>query len=157
MFLQETFVITDAQFYDKGLSGTGNHNDNWNTLNYFTRTDTGTIYNPSTEWARIVPMANGSDDFTIGNGLIVEFDVVDLDVNNGQIRWIIYDGSNRQTLITTTGHYKAVITDKIYFYDDDTLIYTSSYDTSQSTIEVRFTNSVANAMMKFKDLMVYNL
>ena len=80
---------------------------------------------------------------------------MEINTNNGQIRLIIYDGNNQLITMTQTGHYKIIISDKLYFYCDENLLTLLEYDTTQTSVELRITNSVANTILKFRDLMIY--
>jgi len=155
--LQVPYSIYDTLWYDKALDGSGNHNDNYNSITNLSRASDGTTYSMPSAWTQLMPKINNSTQLPIGEGLCIEFDILTLDANGGQIRLTIYDGSNRNTVISATGHYKVTITDKIRVYKDEstTPFNEVDYDTTKTSVQSIFTNSVAGASLKFKDYKIY--
>ena len=152
-----TFNVWDTQWYDKALDGKGNHNDNYNSITNLTRASDGTTFSMPSAWTQLMPKINNSTNISISDDLYVEFTVLALDNQGGQVRFTVYDGSNRVTVLSATGHYKAVLTDDIKIYKDDnpTPINTLELSKSLGYVQLIFTNSIANASMKFKDYMIY--
>ena len=75
--LQETYPLLDATFYDKGLSGDGNHNDNWfNQNNGFdvVRGDSyTTLSRKGTGWQRFAPNISSVTTYPFSIGTCIEF------------------------------------------------------------------------------------
>ena len=153
----ETYSIYDTQFYDKALEGSGNHNDNYNNITNLSRASDGTTFNMPSAWTQLMPKINNSVNISLNDGLCVEFDILALDNQGGQIRFTVYDGSNRVTLLSDTGHYKAVITDDIKIYKDNNPNPINTLDLNKSSgyVQLIFTNNTANASLKFKDYLIY--
>ena len=71
-----TYPVLDTKFYDKGLSGTGEHNDDWSyTRMSAERTSEGTVLTPSGAWAYAY-VTSSSTYFNCP--FVVEFTVVAL-------------------------------------------------------------------------------
>ena len=153
--VSEIYGVFDTRWYDKALDGSGNHNDNYDSIDNLSRASDGTTFNMPSAWTTVRPKINNSTNISISDDLCVEFDILALDNQGGQIRFTIYDGNNRITVLSATGHYKAVITDDIKIYKDNTLINTLELNKSLGSVQLIFTNSIANASMKFKDYMIY--
>ena len=155
--VSDTCEVLDTMWYDKGLSGDGNHNDNYDRIALLSRSASGTSLDTSSVWNTVKPKISNSVQISIGDGLCFEFDVEEINVNGGQIRCTVYDGSNRITTLTDTGHYKFTITDKIRAYKDNstTAFNTVDYDTTKTSVQIIFTNSVTGSTFKFKEYKIY--
>ena len=150
--LSETYSIYDTLFYDKALSGTGNHNDNWTTLSNMTREETYTLFKGANAFYNSRVIINNSSDIPMGN-YCVEFDV--FDVNNA--KFFVSDGTGKSVSLSD-GHYRITFGSDgvIRPYRDGTAETTASFDSTVQTIMVGFNNSNnASYSLKFKNFILY--
>ena len=115
MFLQETYEVIDGEFYDKGLSGDGNHNDNWYSRvpsdTSITRQSDGTLIEWSSVYAHVIADYINSVQNYCTTPFAIEFDL--LDNENGV--WQMFNGSSSSPVrleqsFSQLGHYKIINT-----------------------------------------------
>ena len=133
--------VLDATFYDKGLSGSGNYNDNWDTSDTISvsRDAEGTTleYVPSaSSYGRRFP--NNSIKTPISNSYCIEFDVVNFNgyclaqlegnLASSSIQFMGYQ-------LKGDGHFKGIIDGESYkVYFNDTKVIDKSLSNVVSTI-----------------------
>ena len=111
--VSQPYDVVDFQKLDKGLSGSGNHNDNlWDDVNSLQRESDGTVLTNSsaTSWisANIVG-ENTRIPFT--DSLTFEIDILELNLDPSYAQSRIYlNGWTDYIQITATGKYRFVVT-----------------------------------------------
>ena len=157
-----TYSVLDSIAYDKGLSGTGQHNDIWqDSNNMISRQSDGTVLTGS-QWNEIALKLNNSTNIPFTDGLCFEFDLVDLD---GQFRIAFNDGSEHQFTWNSAdqyqdiGHWKFIINDgKITRQLDNGAVYElSAFDNTVSTFTFKFYAYQNFQSAKFKEFKMYPL
>ena len=149
--------ITDALFYDKGLSGTGQHNDNWfnvqNRLKITRESDGTKLESLGEQWAQWY-VINVQTDFDVP--FAVEFDVVDYSDTPAI-------GFNNKTITTpqvvTTGHWKFVfkIDDILVFKDNQQVTSTLGNLIGGTSLKVFWELSHPTDTVKFKEFRIYQI
>ena len=167
IFLQETYEVLDAIFYDKALNGTGNYNDNWRkvpniTELSITRNSDGTLLDyvstSSQRYIQLFPRNTPSIDIDVP--YIVEFDIVEL---NG---YVLFQAIGKDSTNTTryygrqivTGHIKVELQhDSVKMWADNVNIYNNaSYDLpTTANLAFVFDKNQGNASLKYKNFKVY--
>ena len=158
IFQSETFVVTDYNKLDTGISGTASNI--WSSTSYFDRQTDGTVFsNPSaTGWTSVYFKPNISQYIPLTDGLTFEFEILDIQVTQSdQFRVRFIDGgTNPYYILTETGKYKFVLSDKLYGYKDGVALGEGvTYDTSINTVQLGIVNTGASASVKFKNFGYY--
>ena len=164
--LQETFVVTDAQFYDKGLDGTGNHNDNWFNLNNkftITRGSYTNISNNGTGYALLYANCNSATVYPFNTGICVEFELGTLSDDNNLKMFVIpkTDNSLQDFNVDLTSyansHIKIEVTNQtIKLYVDDTLMRTANTSNFiNNSFNLEFATRYNGTSIEYKEFKVY--
>jgi len=158
MILSETYSLIDAIFYDKGLAGDGNHNDNFYNTFDRTRLDDGTLLSYSgSGWKVCYFNTDTAGSKVFNKGICIEFDVIEV---TGSIRIQVNDTAQYQYYIPvgTNYHLKIVVDNSnITVYQDDVQKdqkSTSSY--ISNLFSVQFATNTAGTV-KYKDIKVYSI
>ena len=161
--VSEPSNVLDTTFYDKGLSGSGNYNDNWDSTNTISvsRDAEGTTleYVPSTSsYGQRFP--NNKIETPISNCYCIEFDVMnfngyciaqlDAKLASSSTQYIGYQ-------LRENGHFKGIIDGESYkLYVNDTKIIDRSLSNVISTIfEFVFAKVQGEATVKYKNFIIY--
>ena len=150
----EIFAIIDSLFYDKGLTGTGQHNDNWSNLNNrmtITRETDGTLLTSTSDWGQLYVISQSTYfecDFCI------EFDVLSIS-DTPAIRF--RNSSNTSaTHNLQEGHYK------IEWKSDSIKVLLDGVEQTHyisslvgSDVNVYFEHSNTTDVLKYRNFVIY--
>lgn len=158
IFVSEIYAITDYNKLDTGILGTASNI--WNNVNYFDRQTEGTVFsNPTaTGWTSVYFQPNNTTYIPLTDGLTFEFEILDIQVTQAdQFRVRFIDGgTNPYYILTATGKYKFVLSDKIYAYKDGVSLGNPvSYDNTKTSIQLGIVDTGASASVKFKNFGYY--
>ena len=154
--VSEPYSVCDAVFYDKALSGTGNHNDNWTSIANFTRGESSTSFSPSGNYSNSRIKINDSTDIAMGT-YAIGVTISDVSKGTGDLRIGINDGSSRNISLQN-GNYLIEMKDdgKIYISVNGTAQTPINYDKTANTFTVGFYNTTdSSASLNFKDFRIY--
>lgn len=152
MIVSTPYEVCDATFYDKGLSGTGNHNDNWTYARMSAeRTSDGTILTSSGAWAYCY-VISGSTYFN--PSFCIEFDVVSY-TDSPSIRFG-KGGTSIAYGISETGHYKIEWkTDEINVIVNGTPKSHSLSSLVGENVFIYFEHSATTDVLKYANFRIY--
>ena len=138
----------------------GSASNIWSSTTYFDRQTDGTVFsNPSaTGWTSVYFKPDSSTNIPLTDGLTFEFEILDIQVTQSdQFRVRFIDGgTNPYYILTATGKYKFVLSDKLYGYKDGVPLGEGvTYDTSINTLNLGIIDTGASASVKFKNFGYY--
>lgn len=159
MNLQKTYDLLECNWYDKGLSGDGNHNTNWINLN------NNIIVSYSDECTTLTPTQNNANNrFSVPTANVpAQPFIIDFKKHGtsetGEYMVICGQGVQFSTLwngaIASANHIIFTVKDNKVYCEHDGVTESSTFTISNPSDVIRFQINNNTGSIKFSDLKIY--